>query len=88
MSNYSEYPVCIDIKRDVDLRDSAGAWRYAPQFEGPEERIVFSKLIFTLKDLDQDRALVVGRGGKRLGLLERDRRVARNEPAKNSSYTS
>ena len=64
--------VGIDIKGNLDLRDSSGCRSDAVKSELSEGLVVSCELSFTLYDIDINCSLVISCGGEYLALLCRD----------------
>ena len=73
-----EDAVGVDVEGDFDLGRAAGRGRDAVEFEGAEGFVVLGHGAFALEDDDFNARLIVAVGGERLGLLRRDRGVARD----------
>ncbi|CEO96728.1 hypothetical protein PBRA_005332 [Plasmodiophora brassicae] len=71
--------VGIQVKGDLDLRDTTRGRRDARQLELAEQVVVLRPRTLALEHLDQDAGLVVGVRREDLLLLARDRRVALDE---------
>jgi len=71
--------VGIDIKGNLDLRDTARSGGNAGKLELAEEVVVLGALALTLVDLDKHTRLVVGEGREDLGLLGGNGGVAGDE---------
>ncbi len=67
---------CIDIERNLDLRNTSSCWRESIQTELAKGLVVLCELSLTLYDVDVYSGLVVCCGGEYLALLGRDRGVS------------
>lgn len=61
--------VGVDVKGDLDLRDTLGRRGEVGELEVTEKLVVSGQLSLSLVNLDLDRGLAVGSGGEGLGLL-------------------
>jgi len=71
--------VGVDLKRNLDLGNTAWSGRNAGKLELAEKVVVLGEGAFTLEDLDQDGGLVVGGGGEDLALAGGDDSVTGDE---------
>src|SRR5262249_26864638 len=71
-------PVGIDVECHLDLRYATGRRRQSRQVELAQCAVLRRHRTFTLQHVHFDGRLVVRRGGKRLRLARRNRRVTRN----------
>eukprot|EP00982_Pelagococcus_subviridis_P014227 31314-Pelagococcus_subviridis.AAC.15 len=71
--------VRVDVERDLDLGGPSRRGGDAHEVKVPEDLVVRGHLALALQNLDPDLGLVVRRGGKRLRLFRRNRRVAVDE---------
>ena len=69
----------VDIKGNLDLRDTAGSRRDTRELELFERVVVLGAGTLTLVNLDEYTRLVVGIGGEDFSLLCRDRSVSLDE---------
>lgn len=78
-------PGSINLERNLDLGDSTGRGRDTGELKFAEVVVVAGHGALSLKDLDEDRRLVVGGGREDLGLLGGDDGVAGDELGKDSA---
>ena len=71
--------VGVDVERDLDLRHAARSRRDARELKLADGAIVHGQFALALQHMNFDRRLIIVGGGKRLRLLGRDGRVARDE---------
>ena len=75
LCGYIYNTVCIDIERNLDLRNTSSCWRDTIQTELAKGLVVLCELSLTLYDVDIYRCLVICCGGEYLALLGRDRGI-------------
>lgn len=74
--NQDSQTLTIDLKGDLNLRNTTRGRRNVVQVEFTKKVVVLSHGSFTLVDLDPDGGLVVGGSREDLGLLGRNNRVS------------
>lgn len=74
-----EDTVGVELKGDLDLRNTTGSGRDASKLELAKNVVVFGHGTLTLEDLDQDDGLVISGSREDLALAGRDRSVAGNQ---------
>ena len=77
--------VGVDVEGDLDLRHAARGGRDADEIELAEHLVIGRHLALALEDPDGDRVLIVIRGREHLALLGGDRRVAIDDPGKDTA---
>jgi hypothetical protein len=77
--------VGVNLKGDLNLRDTTGRGRNTSELEFAEKVVVFGQRTFTLIDLDEDSGLVVGGSGEDLALLSGDDSVTGDELGEDSA---
>lgn len=77
----------VDVKGDLDLRNTSGHGRQAGELEVTQKLVVSDELSFTLVDLDLNSGLTVGGGREDLGLLGRDGGVSVDESGEDTAQS-
>merc|ERR1719184_90569 len=67
--------ICVDVKGDLNLRDSSGSWRYSSQIKLAQIMIILGHSSFSFEYLDGDCRLIISVGGESLSLLGGNRGV-------------
>ena len=86
LSGYIYDTVCINIKGNLDLRNSTSCRRDSIQTELAEGFVIFRELSLTLYYVDVYSGLVISCGGEDLALLSRDRGISLDQTGCNTSH--
>ena len=78
--------VGIDIKRNLDLRDTSLCRRNTVELESAERLVVLCELTLALQDVDINGRLVIGSRGEDLALLGRNRGISLDQRCCNTSH--
>ena len=78
--------VSIDVKSDLDLRNTTGSHGNTLKIEVTELFVILGELTLTLKDGDTNLSLVVSGSGEHLALLGWDGRVSGDQPSEDTAH--
>merc|ERR1719153_1121043 len=79
--------VSIDIKGDLNLRNTSGCWGNPCKLELPQQLVVPGHLSLALVNLQFDLCLAISSCGEHLGLLGGDGRVPVDQLGENSAQS-
>ena len=78
--------VSIDVKSDLDLRNTTGSHGNTLKIEVTKLFVILGELALTLKDGDANLSLVVSGSGEHLALLGWDGRVSGDQPSEDTAH--